>query len=397
MKHRWPMRQLDELCYLIGGGTPNKSRADFYGGHIPWATVRDMHSDVITDTEFRISADAVRNSATNVIPSGSVVIATRVGLGKVCTLEADTAINQDLRGIVPKNPEEISTRYLFWWFRSITNTIIDAGTGATVQGVKNSFVSSLRLPLPPLPEQQRIVRILDEAFEGIATATANAERNLANAREMFVSALDRRFLSAPAHWQHRPLGTVCAFSGGSQPPKSEFSKIPKPGYVRLIQIRDYKSDKHIIYVDQNDVSKFCEENDVMIGRYGPPLFQILRGLKGAYNVALMKTVPNEEFLSKAYLYYFLRNSKIMNHVIMHSDRAAGQTGIKREVLEGYEICFPELEEQDEIVHEFGELEQTTNTLTILYQRKLKEISDFQQALLHKAFSSEFTGNDVITA
>jgi type I restriction enzyme S subunit len=95
----WQVKELGNICTLIGGGTPAKKNEDFYKGEIPWATVRDMNVDVITQTEFKITEEAIKNSSTNIINAGNVVIATRVGLGKVCLVNQDTAINQDLRGI----------------------------------------------------------------------------------------------------------------------------------------------------------------------------------------------------------------------------------------------------------------------------------------------------------
>jgi type I restriction enzyme, S subunit len=148
MKNGWPIKNLGDLCEMIGGGTPSKAVAEYYAGDIPWATVRDMSSDLITGTECKITQQAVENSATNVIPGGNVVIATRVGLGKVCLLNQDTAINQDLRGIVPANPKNLSVRYLFWWLKHTADAIVGAGKGATVQGV--TLPSSNRYKSPCL-------------------------------------------------------------------------------------------------------------------------------------------------------------------------------------------------------------------------------------------------------
>ena len=196
MKAGWHTKQLGDICRLIGGGTPSKGKMEYYAGNIPWATVRDMRSEVITETECKITKEAVKSSATNVIPMGNIVIATRVGLGKVCLLGQDTAINQDLRGIVPIDPKILSVRFLFWWLISITDSIVAEGTGATVQGVKLPFVRSLQAPVPPLAEQRRIVGILDEAFEEIATAKANAEKKLAKLEELKKSLLHQAFTGA---------------------------------------------------------------------------------------------------------------------------------------------------------------------------------------------------------
>lgn len=157
----WKAQRLDEICNIVGGGTPSKDNEEYYGGSIPWATVRDLKSDTLTSTEHTITSDAVKKSSTKIIPGKNVVIATRVGLGKICLLEQDTAINQDLRGIVPKDNSIISSHFLFWWFKSIAQMIVAEGTGATVQGVKLPFIKSLKIPIPPTENQNIIVNKLD--------------------------------------------------------------------------------------------------------------------------------------------------------------------------------------------------------------------------------------------
>jgi type I restriction enzyme, S subunit len=102
---------------------------------------------------------------------------------------------------------------------------------------------------------------------------------------------------------HLMVKDICDFIGGSQPPKSDFIHEPRDGYVRLIQTRDYKTDAFPTYIPEKSTKKLCDANDIMIGRYGPPIFQICRGLKGAYNVALMKAQPKKGVDSE-FLYYF---------------------------------------------------------------------------------------------
>ena len=112
-------KKLSDITKIVGGGTPSKSTPTYYQGNIPWATVRDMNEYDLSKTEFSITNEAVKSSATNIIPANNVIIATRVGLGKVCILMQDTAINQDLKGIIPTKP--MNFKYLFWWFKSIKN------------------------------------------------------------------------------------------------------------------------------------------------------------------------------------------------------------------------------------------------------------------------------------
>ena len=111
----------------------------------------------------------------------------------------------------------------------------------------------------------------------------------------------------PQGWKWVKLGDVCSFEGGSQPEKSFFKYQPLPDYIRLVQIQDFRLSHVSVYIPKKYAKRTFNEDDVMIGRYGPPVFQILRGLSGAYNVALMKAVPKND-LSKDYLFYLLNQT-----------------------------------------------------------------------------------------
>jgi len=152
------------------------------------------------------------------------------------------------------------------------------------------------------------------------------------------------------------VGEVCNFVGGSQPPKSTFSSSPLEGYVRLIQIRDYKSDGFLTYIPKNSTKKFCDATDVMIGRYGPPIFQILRGLTGAYNVALMKAKPKEN-VTKNYLYYFLKQKHLFDYIDGLSPRTGGQTGVDVTMLKEYPISLPSIDYQMKVAGILGALDE----------------------------------------
>lgn len=142
---------------------------------------------------------------------------------------------------------------------------------------------------------------------------------------------------------------VCDFVGGSQPPKSTFINKPAEGYVRLIQTRDYKTDSYPTYIPIGSTKKFCDDKDIMIGRYGPPIFQICRGLSGAYNVALLKAEPKGN-IDREYLYYFLKQESVFKYVDKLSARTGGQTGVDLVSLNKYPISLPEsIDDQRRIV------------------------------------------------
>ncbi|MFM6268745.1 MAG: restriction endonuclease subunit S, partial [Dolichospermum sp.] len=171
---------------------------------------------------------------------------------------------------------------------------------------------------------------------------------------------------------------VCEFVGGSQPPKEVFSNVPKDGYVRLIQIRDYKTDGFITYIPQELARRFCDEKDIMIGRYGPPIFQICRGLKGAYNVALMKAIPEKNILND-YLYYFLKQNSLFEYIDSLSLRTGGQTGVDIECLKKYPIHLPALNYQEKVVKVLSSLDdkiELNNRINSELENLAKTIYDY---------------------
>ena len=145
----------------------------------------------------------------------------------------------------------------------------------------------------------------------------------------------------------KTIDDVCEFIGGSQPPKSDFVSTPREGYVRLIQTRDYKTDEFLTYIPANSTTKFCAGSDILIGRYGPPIFQIGRGLEGAYNVALIKARPRENIRNE-YLYYFLKQRSICEYVDRLSLRTGGQTGVDLDCLRQHPILLPQKTYQQKV-------------------------------------------------
>lgn len=125
-------------------------------------TVKDMKVSRPSQTGFNITKAALENSSAKVVPADTIIIATRMGLGKVVRPKMDTAINQDLKALFPSEATDKS--FLEWWLHSVADKIEGMGTGTTVKGVRLNEVKALEIPLAPLPEQQRIVEKIETLF-----------------------------------------------------------------------------------------------------------------------------------------------------------------------------------------------------------------------------------------
>lgn len=389
MKAGWEKTTLGAVAQVGAGNSAPQGEAPFVDGVYPFFRTSDAGR--VRFGEIAESSDYLNDEGIKGLrwfPAGTILFpksGASTFLNHRVMMAVDGYVSSHLATIIG-DESKVNRRFLLYFLSTVSAQDL----------VQDHAYPSLNLPLisgipvfaPSLPEQQRIVAILDDAFAGIATARAAAEQNRQNARALFDSYLQSVFNQRGEGWNTSTLGEVCKFVGGSQPPKAVFEKEPTPENIRLIQIRDYKSDKNIVYIPRSMAKRFCTADDVMIGRYGPPLFQILRGLDGSYNVALMKAVPDESKLSKDFLFYFLKNSDILQHVIYHSERAAGQIGLTKETLEPYPIAIPDHATQQRVIATIMELEAETQRLEALYQRKLETLDELKQSLLHQAFSGQ---------
>ncbi len=173
----------------------------------------------------------------------------------------------------------------------------------------------------------------------------------------------------PNDWNFTPINDLYDFQGGSQPPRHTFIFEEKAGYIRLLQIRDYKTDKYASYIPESLAKRHCKADDIMIGRYGPPIFQILNGLEGAYNVALIKAIPTER-INKKYGWFILKQEKLFEFVEKLSQRSSGQTGVALNELKNYLIPLPPTKaEQTAIATALSDADALITSLEKLIEKK----------------------------
>ena len=178
------------------------------------------------------------------------------------------------------------------------------------------------------------------------------------------------------------LTDICDFQGGTQPPKDEWIDQPAQGYVRMLQIRDFtQSDKNYIeYVKDTGKLKTCIEDDILIGRYGASIGKILTGLAGAYNVAIVKTIPDEKVVSKKYLYWYL-NSQYFQRFISNVGSRAAQAGFNKNDLGVAQIPLVDKERQEEIC----EVLEKANKLISLRKQQLAKLDELIKARFVEMF------------
>ncbi|MGB4117132.1 MAG: restriction endonuclease subunit S [Polaromonas sp.] len=162
----WAATQLGALLSsIVGGGTPSKSNAEYFQGNVPFMTVKDMHARFITDTQDHITQEALEDSASTLIPADTLIVASRMSLGKIARPTVAVAINQDLKALFPH--KGVDKTYLEYAWRSKESAIQGMGTGTTVKGIRLEDIRGLDIALAPTAEQTRIANKLDALFSRI--------------------------------------------------------------------------------------------------------------------------------------------------------------------------------------------------------------------------------------
>ncbi|MFT3667768.1 MAG: restriction endonuclease subunit S [Pseudoxanthomonas sp.] len=397
---KWARKPVGDVFDVIGGGTPSKQESSYYGGGIPWATIRDMQSSHLSSTEHSITERGLANSSSKLIPAGEVIMASRVGLGKASILMQDTAINQDIRALIPQRNDSVDRRFLLYWLQSVADEIVAAGMGATVQGVTLPFIKGLSFPIVSIDEQKRIVAKLDQAFAALDGARVNAEANLADARGLQAQALED-VLSDPELGECEPCGSHVDLLSGFAFKSAGYSV--EEGDIRLVRgdnivqggfrwsgvMRWPESDRaayHKYELAKGDVLVAMDRTWVSAGiKYAVVDEEALPSLL-VQRVARLRALPS---LLPAYLAAWI-GSPLFERYVLSIQTGLGVPHVSGGQIESFEMRVPSLGEQSKVVRKLGEVLRGCAKLSMTYERNLADIAALRQSMLHAAFSDQLT-------
>lgn len=398
MKAGWTKTTLGAAFTTATGGTPAKSNESFYGDFIPLVKPPELRDSELDSAEDGLSEAGA--SVARIAPLHSILVSCIGNLGKVGLNTIPVAFNQQINAIFPDGDKALPSFMLYQAQScSFKEQLESLASGTTVPIVNKSKFNSIEIVLPPLSEQQRIVAILDEAFEAIAAARANAEQNRQNSRALFESYLQSVFSQRGDRWVETTIGNQVDFLAGFAFKSTQYTE-SKDG-IRLIrgdnivqgQLR-WDGVKYLPRTSAENYSQFYfEENDIVLAMDRP---WVAAGLKVAcitkndlpalqvQRTARLRVKPN---LHWKYLFHMIRSSKFVTYLL------DGQTGLGVPHISGkqilsFEFALPPLNEQQLIIQKLDALGDKTQRLESLYQRKIAALDELKQSLLQQAFSGQ---------
>lgn len=391
MKEGWEHLSLGTVCKVIAGQSPkgifyNQSAEGmpFYQGKKEFG---DKYINPPSVWTTQITKEAIE---------GDILMSVRAPVGPINFTTDNICIGRGLAAI--RASKKIDREYLFYFLLSKKEQI-SGNEGAVFASINKKQIESIEISLPPLPEQKRIVAILDKAFEGIDKAIANTEKNLANAREVFETYLNIVFSQTSEMWKQTTLGDEYDVRDGTH----DSPKYQSDGYA-LVTSKNLKRDGLVLdkinYISQEDYQNICRRSGVnkgdvlfaMIGTIGNPIVVENEPNFAIKNVALFKIPENRD---GHFLKYYL-NSNLVREKMDSEAKGTTQKFVGLGYLRNFPIHIPNPDIEKNIVKSLSLLENHTKNLESIYLNKLNTLVELKQSILQKAFSGELTKDFAIT-
>lgn len=387
-------KKLGEICDIERGGSPrpiDSFLTDAPDG-INWIKIGDTKtiSKYIFTTEQKIRPEGAKRS--RMVFEGDFILSNSMSFGRPYIMKTTGCIHDGWLVLREKEPN-VNQDYLYHVLSSdlVYRQFDRLAAGSTVRNLNIGLVKGVEVPIPSISEQQRIVGILDEAFDRIATAKANAEKNLQNARALFESHLQSTFTQRCAGWTVKTIGDLAEHSLGKMLDKAKNKGELQP-YLRNINVRWFTfnlSDLLEMPFRTTEVGKYTAvKGDVLICEGGypgraaiwtedyPVYFQ-----KALHRVRFHEPEHNKWFLY--YLYAQDKSGELKKHF--------SGTGIQHftgEALSRFKLPLAPLPELRRNVARFEVLLEETQRLESICQRKLTALEELKKSLLDRAFTGQ---------
>jgi type I restriction enzyme S subunit len=403
MKEAWQIKTLGDVCVTVQDGAHESPKLQFDSpgnGRFLYITSKNIRNNYLDLENVTYVDEEFHNRIyPRCRPGVGDVLLTKDGAntGNVTlnTLDEPFSLLSSVC-LIKTAPDFLLPSFLSYFIQSPDGlkSITGQMTGAAIKRIILRDIKLAKIPIPPLPEQQRIVALLDEAFAGLATAKANAERNLQNARAIFESHLQAVFSERGEGWVDSTIGGEIRFIDyrGKTPIKTTSgirlitAKNVKMGYLQKAPMEFIAEDGYASWMTRGIPRK----GDVLFRTEAPlaNVAQLDTNEKVAFAQRVIIMQPDRARLDSTFLKYLLLSNPVQESIRIHGTGATVQ-GIKASLLRLIEISFPEsLRQQESIVRNLDALVDETQRLARLYERKLAALEELKKTLLHQAFNGE---------
>ncbi len=383
MKKGWERKKLSEVCQFINGRAYNKQELLNKGKYTVLRVGNFFTSDHWYYSDLELDEDKYCDT-------GDLLYAWSASFGPKIWDGGKVIYHYHIWKVVP-NTNLITKEFLYHLLGWDKDQIkIDQGAGTTMTHVSKGSMEERLVNIPPLPEQQRIVSLLDEAFESIAGAKVNAERNLVNARELFEAHRQSVFASSHKGWKEKKLGEITEVQSGGTPLRSieAYWNGDKPWYSsgELNNLYTDEPERKITKLGlDNSNAKLFPKGSLLMGMYDTAALKMsILDREAAFNQAIAGAKPNKEIDLK----FVMHAINVIKPEILNQRRGVRQKNLSLEKIKNIPVILPPLAEQRAIVARLDVLSAETKKLEGIYQSKLEGLEELKKSVLARAFEGE---------
>lgn len=407
MKQGWDIKKLNEVVEFQRGLTySKKDEVEFSNNVVLRSNNVDLKTNKLDFSELKYIDSNITIADNKKVKKGTLIICTANGsknhLGKVALIDDDYdfAFGGFMGLIIPK--EFINPIFLFHLltsdaYKKFINGLSD---GANINNLKFGDLGEFEIPIPPLPEQHRIIAILDDAFAKIDKAKANAEQNLKNAKEMFESFLQGVFEKKGDDWEEKKLIDITIKIGSGATPKggNESYKSEGISLIRSMNVHDFDfRAKNLAFIDEqqakdlNNVTLY--EDDVLLNITGASIARCCiipkEYLPARVNQHVSIIRAKKEIIDPVFLNQLLTSKFYKDQLLFTGEQGSTRQAITKAQLEVFKVSYPKsLDEQQILLQKTNKISLETKRMMSIYEQKIIDLEELKRSVLQKAFSGE---------
>lgn len=396
MKNNWRIVTLGEILKFVRGpfgGSLKKSIFKENG----YAVYEQQHAiyDQFNSIRYFIDEKKFSEMKRFELKSGDLIMSCSGTMGKIAIVPKNIKkgiINQALLKLTPS--EKVLNTFIRYWIQSdgFQESLKEYSQGAAIKNVASvKILKKIKISLPPVLEQKRIVRIIDESFENIEIAKKNTENNLNNSKKLFESNLDKIFKQVKLVYKSKKIGDIFKTGAGGTPLKShsDYYKNGTIPWLRSGEVCKKEIIKPMLFITEkglkNSSAKMFVPETVLVAMYGATAGQVgILKFKSTTNQAVCGIYPCKDIIPE-FIYYFFLNEK--DNLIKQAVGGA-QPNISQIKIKNTKIPIIPVFEQQQLVKKLDKLSSQTKQLEQLYTKKLKNLEELKKSILQKAFNGE---------
>ena len=379
------MARLGDICIVVSGTTPKSGHPEYWDGDLNWVTPAELteESDVIYESQRKITQQAVIDSSLKSFPAGTVLLSSRAPIGKVAIAGTEMYCNQGFKNLICS--EKVYNRYLYHFLKNRTVYLNSLGRGATFKEISKGIVESIEIPLRPFDEQRKIVSVLDKVSDLIIKRRQQLDKLDELVKSRFFELFGDIVLN-PFNWEKELLGMVCDVRDGTH----DSPKCYETGYP-LVTSKNVTGGK----IDLTDCSLICETDfkkinerskvdigDIimpMIGTVGKPVIVDVEPNFAIKNVALIKFKDYSKVLN-----IFIRallQSDYFDDAVLDKVRGGTQKFISLGDIRKLAVIVPPMGLQEQ----FAAFVAQTDKSKLAIKKSLEELETLKKSLMQQYF------------